>query len=158
MPKQKIAAYVSFPKCKAVPIEKLRRFFNLYLEEYLDVELTAVYVDIAGKGYSRGDKTAYKQLLADKADGQFDSVLVPSCTHLSRCYVEAYQDVKTLMAEPHPVAVNLMHENIWVNSEDSLLALQFHITCMEEFYHLRKNASKLRKLYKTANQVKGTAS
>lgn len=158
MAKHKVAAYASFPKGKTVPIEKLRRFFNLYLEEYLDVELTEVYVDIAGKGYSRGDKTAYKQLLADKADGKFDSVLVPSCTHLSRCYVDTYQDVKTLMAEPHPVAVNLMHENIWVNSDDSLMALQLHITCMEQVHHLHENALKLRKLYKAANQTKGTAS
>ena len=158
MAKHKIAVYVSFPKGKAVPIEKLRRFFNLYLEEYLDVELTQIYVDVAGNGYSRGDKTAYKQLLADKADGKFDSVLVPSCTHLSRCYVDSYQDIKTLMAEPHPVAVNLMHENIWVNSDESLLALQFHITCMEQVHHLHENALKLRKLYKTANQTKGAAS
>ena len=61
------------------------------------------------------------------------------------------------MAEPHPVAVNLMHENIWVNSEEKLMALQLHITVMEQVHYLGKNASKLRKLYKTANQPKGTA-
>lgn len=158
MTTHKIAGYASFPKDKVVPMEKLRRFFNLYLEDYQDVELTEIYVDVAGKGFSRGDKTAYKQLLADKADGKFDSVLVPSCTHLSRCYVDTFQDVKTLMAEPHPVAVNLMHEDLWVNGEESLMSLQFHIMVMEDIHHLRESASKLRKLYKTANQAKATAS
>lgn len=158
MAKLKVAAYVSFPKGKDVPIEKLRRFFNLYLDDYQDVELTEIYIDVAGKGYSRGEKIAYKQLLADKAAGKFDVVLVPACSHLSRCYVDTYQDVKTLMAEPHPVAVNLMHENIWVNSEEKLMALQLHITVMEQVHYLGKNASKLRKLYRTANQSKGTAS
>lgn len=154
MAKQRVAAYVSFPRGKEVPIEKLRRFFNLYLQDYLDVELTEIYMDVAGQGYSRGEKTAYKQLLADKADGKFDVVLVPSGTHLSRCYVDTYQDVKTLMAEPQPVAVHLMHEHLWINSEDGLLALQFHLTVMEEVHHMSETALKLRKLYKTANQAK----
>lgn len=154
MAKQRVVAYVSFPRDKEVPIEKLRQFFELYLQDYLDVELTEIYIDVAGKGYSRGDKIAYKQLLADKAAGKFDVVLVPACSHLSRCYVDTYQDVKNLMAEPHPVAVNLMHEHIWVNGEDGLLALQFHMTVMEQVHHLNENASKLRKLYRTANQTK----
>lgn len=158
MAKLKVAAYVSFPKGKDVPIEKLRRFFHLYLDDYQDVELTEIYMDVAGKGYSRGEKIAYKQLLSDKAAGKFDVVLVPACSHLSRCYVDTYQDVKTLMTEPHPVAVNLMHEHIWINGDDGLMALQFHLTVMEEVHHLSETASKLRKLYKTANQAKGTAS
>lgn len=154
MAKQRVAAYVSFPRGKEVPIEKLRRFFDLYLQDYLDVELTEIYADIAGKGYSNGDKTAFRQLLNDKADGKFDVVLVPSCSHLSRFYVDTYQYVKTLMAEPHPVAVHLMHEHIWINGEDGLLTLQFHLTVMEEVHHLSKTASKLRKLHKAANQAK----
>lgn len=158
MAKQRVVAYVSFSKGKEAPIEKLRRFFNLYLEDYRDVELMEIYMDVAGKGYSRGAKIAYKQLLADKAAGKFDVVLVPACSHLSRCYVDTYQDVKTLMAEPHPVAVNLMHEHIWINSENGLMALQFHMTVMEQNHYLNQTASKLRKLYKTANQTKGTAS
>lgn len=153
MTKQRMVAYVTFPRGKDVPIEKLRRFFNLYLQDYLDVELTEIYVDIAGKGYSHGDKIAYKQLLIDKATGKFDGVLVPSCSHLSRCYVDAYQDVKTLMAEPNPVTVNLMHEHIWAKGEDGLLALQFHMMVMEEVRHLNETASRLRKLYKTANSA-----
>lgn len=150
MTKQRVVAYVAFPRGKEVPIENLRRFFNLYLQDFLDVELTKIYVDVVGKGYASGNKTAYKQLLIDKAEGKFDGVLVPSCSHLSRYYVDAYQDVKNLVDEPHPVAVKLMHENIWVNGEDGLVALQIHMMLMEEVHHLKENASKLRKLYKTA--------
>lgn len=152
MAKQRVAAYISFPRGKEVSVEKMRRFFDLYLQDYQDVELTEIYMDVARKGYSRGTKIAYKQLLADKAAGKFDVVLVPACSHLSRCYVDTFQDVKTLMAEPHPVAVKLMHEHIWVNNEDGLLALHFHLTVMEEVHHLNETASKLRKLYKAANQ------
>lgn len=155
MEKEIAIAYVSLPKGKQVPAENLCRFFQLYLEDY-NLNLRRIYVDDAGKGFTRGEKPAFKKLLADKAAGKFQVVLIPACSLLSKCYVDAYQDVKTLIAEPHPVAVHLMRENIWIECENDLLALQYHFTVMEQVDLLHQNESKLRKQYKTANPAEIT--
>lgn len=147
----KVAAYAFFDP-KSVPTKaEITRFFEYYIRSQEDRELVDVYLDVVDPSISICGRSEWKRLIADKNEGCFDVVLVPSLFQLSNNYIDAINYVRELTWGPHEAAVELMYEHLSTSDTCCMEKLQLHVVIMDAINHLRESARNLFTLFVKAN-------